>query len=147
MREISIGALARQTGVKVPTIRYYEQIGLLPVPPRTGGKQRRYTPEAVARLAFIRHARTLGFEVDAIRELLAISTKPNQSCAEADRIARRHVAEVDRRIAELVAHRATLEQMITRCGQGIVSECLILETLAHPKAHVTTSAGDCCGRP
>src|SRR3954447_18184242 len=69
---LSIGELGQRTGVKVPTIRYYEQIGLLPPPPRTEGQQRRYSEGAAARLNFIRHARDLGFEVEAIRELLAI---------------------------------------------------------------------------
>jgi DNA-binding transcriptional MerR regulator len=92
-----IGELARRTGVKVPTIRYYEQIGLLPAPARSEGHQRRYAPSQVARLNFIRHARELGFEVEAIRELLTMSERPEQSCADADRIARRHLEASSRR--------------------------------------------------
>ena len=68
---LSIGELSRRAEVKVPTIRYYEQIGLMPETNRTEGKQRRYDKTAVARLAFIRHARELGFEVDPIRPLYA----------------------------------------------------------------------------
>ena len=96
--DVSIGELSRRTGVKVPTIRYYEEVGLMPAPPRTAGKQRRYGPAEVDRLNFIRHARELGFEVGAIRELLAMSAQPDRSCAEVDQIARRHLSEVDRRI-------------------------------------------------
>lgn len=128
--DISIGALSQQTGVKVPTIRYYEGVGLMPAPARTEGKQRRYTPAEVARLNFIRHARELGFEVDAIRELLAMNAQPDRSCAEVDRITRRHLTEVDRRIAQLTAMRGELQRMVDECGHGRVCECRIIQVLA-----------------
>lgn len=72
MQEISIGEAARHSGVKPPTIRYYEQIGLLPAPPRSEGNRRLYDATDLRRLAFIRHARELGFEIDAIRALLSL---------------------------------------------------------------------------
>ena len=128
--EISIGELSRRTGVKVPTIRYYESIALMPAPPRSEGKQRRYGEAEVSRLAFIRHARDLGFGIDAIQELLAMSAQPEQSCAEADRIARRHLSEVDRRISQLVALRTELQRMVDACGHGRVCDCRVIETLA-----------------
>lgn len=128
--DFSIGELARRTKVKVPTIRYYEQIGLLPSPPRTEGQQRRYDAGHASRLNFVRHARELGFEVDAIRELLAMCTKPNQSCAEVDEIARRHISEIDRRIAHLTTLRAELQRTVDECGRGRVCECRVIETLA-----------------
>jgi DNA-binding transcriptional MerR regulator len=128
--EFSIGELGRRTSVKVPTIRYYEQIGLLPSPPRTEGRQRRYDTTHAARLNFIRHARELGFEVDDIRELLAMSAKPNQSCVEIDALAKRHIAQIDRRIAHLVSLRAELQHTVDECGQGRVCECRVIETLA-----------------
>ena len=127
---ILIGELARRTGVKVPTIRYYEQIELLPAPARSEGRQRRYAASQIARLNFIRHARELGFEVEAIRELLAMSERPEQSCADADRIARRHLEEVDRRIAQLGALRAELRRMLQECSHGRISDCRVIETLA-----------------
>ncbi len=129
--DFSIGELARRTKVKVPTIRYYEQIGLLPPPPRTEGQQRRYDEGHVARLNFVRHARELGFEVDAIRELLTMSAEPNQSCAEVDEIARRHIAEIDRRIAHLTTLRTELQRTLDECGRGRVCECRVIETLAN----------------
>ena len=86
--EISIGELSRRTGVKAPTIRYYESVALMPAPPRSEGQQRRYAQPEVSRLIFIRHARELGFEIDAIRTLLALQDNPNQPCTTADRIAR-----------------------------------------------------------
>ncbi len=129
--DIAIGELSRRTGVKVPTIRYYEGVGLMPVPTRTEGKQRRYNVAEVARLNFIRHARDLGFEVEAIRELLALSAQPDRACAEVDGIARRHMAEVERRIAQLVALRAELRRMVDACGHSRVRECRVIETLAN----------------
>lgn len=127
---LPIGELARRTAVKVPTIRFYEQIGLLPTPPRTEGNQRRYGKPEVDRLNFIRHARELGFEVDDIRELLAMSTEPQASCHQADSIARNHLAEVDRRIASLQALRSELSRMIDECGHGHICDCRIIEALA-----------------
>lgn len=130
MSDISIGELARRSGVKVPTIRYYEHVGLLPAPARTAGQQRRYDNQAVRRLNFIRHARELGFEVDAVRELLALSEDPDRSCGDVDRIARSHVADIDRRIAQLIALRRELQLSIDACGHGRVAECRVIEALA-----------------
>ena len=94
MGEITIGEAARRSGVKVPTIRYYEQIGLLPQPPRTTSNRRLYGSADLSRLAFIRHARELGFEIEAIRTLLQLQESPGQSCAAVDTIAKARLAEV-----------------------------------------------------
>jgi DNA-binding transcriptional MerR regulator len=94
----SIGELAKEAGVKVPTIRYYEQIGLLAAPPRTDGQQRRYDDHAVSRLHFIRHARHLGFEIDDIRKgrlsgdhdrLITATSLPAASTTKSNRHCRR----------------------------------------------------------
>jgi DNA-binding transcriptional MerR regulator len=130
MAGIPIGELSRQTGVKVPTIRYYEEIGLMPAPIRTEGKQRRYGAAEISRLHFIRHARELGFEVEAIRELLEMNAQPDRSCADVDALTRRHLTEVDRRIARLIAMRGELQRMLDECGQGRVCECRVIEALA-----------------
>ncbi|ODT07878.1 MAG: MerR family transcriptional regulator [Mesorhizobium sp. SCN 65-20] len=127
---LPIGELARRTGVKVPTIRFYEQIGLIAAPPRTEGNQRRYGKAEVDRLNFIRHARELGFEVDHIRELLAMSQEPQASCHQADSIAKAHLREVDRRIERLQALRVELSRMIDECGHGRICDCRIIEVLA-----------------
>lgn len=137
--DFSIGELARRTQVKVPTIRYYEQIALLPPPPRTDGQQRRYDKNSVARLIFIRHARELGFEIEAIRALLSLQDNPDQSCSDADRIASARLAEVEERIASLVALRAELQRMIEDCACGRVAECRVIEALAdvgHQHGHL-----------
>lgn len=127
---LPIGELAKRTAVKVPTIRFYEQIGLLDPPPRTEGNQRRYGKAEVDRLNFIRHARELGFEVDDIRELLAMSAEPQASCHTADSIARNHLGEIERRIASLKALKGELTRMIEECGHGRICDCRIIEALA-----------------
>lgn len=128
--ELPIGSLARQTATKVQTIRYYEQIGLLTVPARTNGNQRRYTAHDVERLAFIRHARELGFSLESIRELLALTDNPACSCAVADELARRQLSAVRSRITRLRALESELERMVSECGQRQVANCRVIEVLA-----------------
>jgi DNA-binding transcriptional MerR regulator len=127
---LSIGVLARETGCKVPTIRYYEQVGLMPPPIRSSGNQRRYGPAHIARLGFIRHARELGFPLDRIRDILALGDKPDRCCAEVDRIARDHLAAVEARIGRLTALKVELERMVRQCGSGTVADCRVIEVLA-----------------
>lgn len=134
---MSIGDAARASGVKIPTIRYYEQIGLLARPPRTEKNQRQYSGADLHRLAFIRHARELGFEIDAIRTLVALQEDPDQSCSVADRIAQERLAEVERRIRSLTALRHELELMVEGCRHGHVGQCRVIEVLAdHGKCEV-----------
>lgn len=128
--EFPIGELSRQTTVKVPTIRYYEQIGLLPEAPRTEGNRRLYGQSEVERLNFIRHSRELGFEIEDIRELLAMAAQPQSSCHQIDSIANNHLIEIDRRIASLTALKAELSRMVDECGHGRVCDCRIIEALA-----------------
>lgn len=125
----SIGEMGALTGTKTPTIRYYEQIGLLAAAERTEGNQRRYDDAARQRLAFVRHARDLGFTLDAIRDLLSLSDHPEQSCASADAIAREQLAAVDGRIANLTRLRDELTRMIAMCAGGSVDECRVIQTL------------------
>ena len=137
---LPIGELSRRTGVKVPTIRFYEQIGLLPSPPRTEGNQRRYGKPEVERLNFSRHSRELGFEVEDIRELLDMAASPQASCHQADSIARNHLTEIDRRIASLTALRGELTRMVEECGHGRICDCRIIEVLADHGECVTEHA-------
>ena len=126
---LPIGKLARATGVKVPTIRYYEQIGLLPEPGRSAGNQRLYDARARERLAFIRHARDLGFPLEAIRELLSLADDPARPCGAADDIARRQLVAVKARIVRLEALRAELDRMIEQCARGTIADCRVIEVL------------------
>ncbi len=128
----SIGELARATGTKVETVRYYERIGLLPVPSRTGGNYRVYGRIHMGRLSFIRRGRDLGFSLDEVRELLRLSDDRDQSCAEVDRIARHHLTEVERKLSDLKALRTELCQMIDQCQHGTIAACRIIEALAPP---------------
>lgn len=130
VRHVTIGTLARKTGAKVETIRFYEKIGLLPPPGRTEGNYRSYEPAHLNRLSFIRRARDLGFSLEQIRALLALSDDGTRPCEAVDEIARRHLIEVDRKIADLSALRQELDRMLAQCGCGTVSECRIIETLS-----------------
>ena len=129
-RALTIGRVAEATGCKVQTIRYYEQIGLLSAPDRSSGNQRQYTEGHVARLAFIRHARELGFPLDAIRELLYLSDRPDGSCSAADAIARDQLTAVEHRIARLEVLRLELVRMIDACSGERVADCRVIQSLA-----------------
>ena len=127
---LTIGTVSQASGVKVPTIRYYEQVGLMPEPPRTDGNRRTYGRADLDRLTFIRHSRELGFDIDEIRTLLSLQDQPNQSCEQADRIAQTHLVEVRQKIASLMALQKELERMVEGCSHGHVGECRVIEILA-----------------
>lgn len=126
----AIGDLARMTGTKVTTIRFYEAAGLLPQPERSASGRRTYRDVDARRLAFIRHSRNLGFPLDTVRELLNLADDLSQSCEAVDRIARLHLNEIDRKIADLSALQSELDRMIGSCSHGSVADCKIIETLA-----------------
>ena len=126
---LSIGEAAKKTGLKVPTIRFYEQEGLIGPPPRTESGRRLYSDKDVRRLTFVRHARTLGFELPDIRSLLDLADHPERPCGDADRIATRNLEAVRRRIEQLRALEQELSRMIVACSGGAVGECRIIESL------------------
>lgn len=128
--KLPIGELALRTGTKVQTIRYYESIGLMPEPNRSSGNQRLYSESHLARLGFIRHARELGFPLDAIRALLRLTDQPEMSCANVDEIARAQLSAVRTRIARLQLLETELERMLSECGRGRVAECRVIDALA-----------------
>lgn len=131
MREnFSIGTLGRLVGCQVVTIRYYEKIGMLPEPDRSAGGHRIYNGVHRERLAFIRKARELGFTLDTVRSLVALSERPDgDPCADIDRIAGQHLAEVRGKIADLRTLEATLEGLLDVCGHTTVEECRVLDAL------------------
>ncbi|MGB8602102.1 MAG: helix-turn-helix domain-containing protein [Rhizomicrobium sp.] len=126
----SIGDLARVTATRVETIRYYEKIALLPSPLRSAGNYRVYDQSHLERLSFIRRGRDLGFSLDEVRTLLALADDRKRSCADVDRIARAHLAEVERKLADLNTLRRELKQIISQCGHGTIDECRIIGALA-----------------
>ncbi len=131
MRAISIGKLAQAADVKVPTIRFYEQIGLLPEPDRTDSDRRVYGQATVGRLSFIKHARELGFPIDAIRTLLDLADHPEEPCKDANALAQEQLAAVAEKIAQLEALRTELKRMVDAgCAGGTAGECRVIEALA-----------------
>lgn len=126
--DFSIGELSKRTGVKVPTIRYYEQEGLLRAPIRTEGNQRRYFQQDLERLGFIRHCRDLGLPMPAIRDLIELSQHPDKPCKQADRIASDQLREVRQRIRHLKKLEAELKRIAASCaGDHTVTDCSVLK--------------------
>ena len=129
MKEYSIGQMARRTGVKVTTIRYYESRGLIPQPARTQGGQRRYDKAAFERIAFLRHSRELGFGLDDIADLMMLAEAPTEDCKPAHEIARKQLAAVDRRMAILARLREELARLAEADDTGQVGNCRVIQVL------------------
>ncbi|TNE64623.1 MAG: MerR family transcriptional regulator [Alphaproteobacteria bacterium] len=125
-----IGELAKRTDTKVQTIRYYEDIGVMPRAIRAENNRRLYNDTHLERLTFVRHSRELGFSLDDIRNLLELADQPNRPCGEVDAIARQHLNAVERKIASLQVLQAELKRMIDKCSGGAISDCRIIQVLA-----------------
>jgi DNA-binding transcriptional MerR regulator len=138
--ECPIGEVARRTGLKVPTIRYYEQIGLLAPLPRSEGNRRCYRDSDIRRLVFVRHARELGFEVEAIRTLLVLQDQPENSCGRIDALVGEHLEAVESKIQRLVALREELKNILARCKGGRVAECRVIESICEAPAKLKSFA-------
>ena len=141
MQSVSIGALSSETGVKIPTIRYYESIGLLDAADRSASNRRLYGPDDTRRLRFIRHARELGFEVEAIRQLLALAADQKAPAPDAgpapatDRVGLpknyRDTYTVLRR-----ENRAKKQQVVTSYGNPSAASVMRKEELPYPYGSV-----------
>lgn len=130
MEGLTTAKLAKEGGVNVETIRYYERHGLLPKAPRTASGYRQFSKDHAIRLRFIRRAQELGFTLREVKELLAIRVRPASSCADVRRKAEAKIADVDQRIRHLQAIREALIEMTATCaGRGPVTNCSILEAL------------------
>lgn len=127
-----IGELAKATGTKAETIRYYEREGILPVADRTDSNYRDYSDEHLAALTFVRRARQLGFSMAQVRELLALSDQDDKPCEDVDKFVHRQLVEVKRQIADLTALHEDMEQMLRSCQADRIGECRIVESLARP---------------
>ena len=131
---LKIGTLAEKTGTTPPTIRYYEDIGLLPRPHRRDGGQRAYDQDDVRRVTFIRRCREFGFSIDQVRQLTTLTQDPGRNCMEAREIAEAHLIEIRAKLAELVALEHTVVEFIstcaTNCHGGPGPDCAILEDLS-----------------
>lgn len=128
---MKIGALAREAGVAIDTVRYYERLGLLPLPQRSASGYRQYGHEDAARLRFIRRAKALGFTLDEIRELLDLSGRREVDMAGMKAAAIQKLAGIDGKLAELQRVRTGLEALVASCpGHGALEHCPILDALA-----------------
>ncbi len=126
----SIGEISKELGIKVPTIRFYEEAGLIDAPSRTAGNQRRYTRAQVERLSFIKHSRELGFSLESIRSLIDLGHADTGNCGEVDALAREHLSSVKEKIALLKTLEKELVRIVRGCTNGEVSECYVIESLA-----------------
>ena len=129
-----IGGLAKATGTKINTIRFYEEIGIMPEAARTAAGQRTYADQDIERLAFIRKARKMGFSIDEARSLLQLKDAPNENCDRAGEIAARHLQGVEERLASLKALREELRRVTVSCKGGDVSSCKIIKSLSRGSA-------------
>jgi MerR family copper efflux transcriptional regulator len=129
---MNIGEIATRSGMPPKTIRYYESVGLIATARRSHGGYRTYGERDLRILRFIHRARDLGFSVRTVGELLALWRDPRRTSAEVKRLANDHVAEIDRKIAELRAMRRAVVDLTERCHGDDRPDCPILDDLAGP---------------
>jgi Cu(I)-responsive transcriptional regulator len=127
---MNIGEVAEATGLPAKTIRYYESVGLIDPPARSGGNYRVYDERQLQTLRFIQHARQLGFSVKEVSELVALWRDKHRASADVRRLAQRHLEEIDARIGELRRMRQTLQSLVERCHGDHRPDCPILDELA-----------------
>jgi MerR family mercuric resistance operon transcriptional regulator len=126
---LTIGALSGRTGVNIETIRYYERIGVLRAPARSGGGHRLYDADDLKRLTFIRRSRDLGFSLVEVRALLNLADQRSRSCAKVRDLATGHLEDVRAKLADLRRMERILDAMVTRCADGTLPECPLIDAL------------------
>lgn len=145
MRDLKIGALAERTGTSTPTVRYYEEIGLLPRARRREGGQRSYGDDDVKRLTFIRRCRDFGFSIEQVRSLVALMQDRKRSCIEARDMAQSHLDVVRIKLEELKALERTIASFVkscdASCAGGPGPDCVILGDLAQSPSLQRAGAG------
>ena len=129
MKSMSIGELSERSGVKITTIRYYEQVGLISKPERSAGGRRMYREDDLKRVTFIRHSRHLGFSPDAIRSMIQLQAVPDDDCGPVNETAKKQLSVVRERISQLQALERELERIAQSCEGGQVGECRVMEAL------------------
>jgi MerR family mercuric resistance operon transcriptional regulator len=128
---VSIGELAKATGCKIETIRFYERIGILPPAPRSEGGHRIYDQVQMKRLNFVCRSRALGFSLRQVRDLLSLVDGGSNSCAEIKALTLDHLAEVRHKIADLQRMEAVLAETAAKCVGNDLPDCPIAEVLYH----------------
>jgi MerR family mercuric resistance operon transcriptional regulator len=132
-RVITIGQLASAAAVNLETVRYYERIGLMPRPSRTGSGHRSYDEKHVRQLSFIRRARELGFSIEDIRALLMLTAPTHRSCAEVKEIASAHLISVQAKLADLAKLENILATTVAQCSGDDSPACPVLDILDRPQ--------------
>ncbi len=128
--KMTIGQVARQAGVGVETIRFYERAGLIEEPPRRDSGYRQYSADVVKRLLFIKRAKELGFSLKEIQELLTLRVDPETTCTDVKRQAEAKIADIEHKIADLMRMKEALVRVADACpGDGPLSACPILDAL------------------
>jgi len=134
MSDLKIGGLARRTGTNAPTIRYYEEIGLLRLAHRQAGGQRAYGDADVQQLTFIRRCREFGFSINQVRSLVALVQDPDSSCVHARDLAQEHLVAVRSKLAELKALERSIAAFVANCDASCAGgpgpDCVILDDLS-----------------
>lgn len=128
---MKIGDIAKRTGLKIETVRFYEGEGLIDAPRRSGGNYRLYDQSHLERLTFIKRSRDLGFTLDQVRDLLRLADDPRGSCAEVDAMAVQHIDEIDRKLADLHALRDEIARW-GQCDATTIADCRLIEALSSP---------------
>ncbi|HXE89714.1 MAG TPA: MerR family DNA-binding protein [Terriglobales bacterium] len=127
---MTIGQLAREAGVNLETVRFYERKGLMPRPARRPSGYREYAPEAARRIRFIRRAKELGFSLREVGELLRLRVDPRRSCADVKRQAEAKLADIEGKLRELRHMKVALKKLASECtGRGPTSQCPLLDAL------------------
>jgi DNA-binding transcriptional MerR regulator len=146
--ELKIGALARITRTTVPTVRYYEQIGLLPAASRQSGSQRVYGDADVRRLTFIRRCRDFGFPIDQVRILASLVQTPDRACSEVRDLALAHLVEIRKKRAELEELEHSIAAFVAACDQasssGSNADCVVLKELSDGDAPTAAVRSKAC---
>ncbi len=126
---LSIGALSKQSGVSIETIRYYERRGVLPNPPRSIGGFRLYSGEYLRRLAFVRRGRDLGFSLETLRGLIHLTETNTYTCEEVYALTQEHLTEVRRKIADLRRVEQEIVKIASHCSKTPAPECPVIDAL------------------
>ncbi|CAN7594936.1 helix-turn-helix domain-containing protein [Pseudoduganella sp. LjRoot289] len=148
---LTIGTLSSQTGCSVPTIRYYEKIGLLPSPGRASNGHRYYRDDDLKRLTFIRRCRDFGFPIDDVRELVDLFEDGDRACLDVRDMAQARLDDVRAKLGEMKQLEASLASFVcscnAACGGGLTRDCVIIDDLSLPESEPQGKAGGGCCAP
>ena len=129
---IAIGELSRRTGVNIETIRYFERVGVLATPPRTGGGRRVYGADHVRALGFVRRARELGFTPAEVRAIMSLGGPPQASCSQVREIAAHHLERVRAKMVDLAQLESLLASTIEQCQGDGAASCAVIDMIDQP---------------